>query len=175
MKQTVKITLCAMMAGLSVVFMLFSYLPSVTYAVPAVTGLLIMVPVIEINKKWALGAYITASVLIFLTGETESKLLYICFFGFYPIVKCLIESFKKPLIEWILKLLIFNASMLLLYGLFSTLFGISTEDFGALGKYGAFLFLAIGNVVFILYDIAVSRMAAFYFRIRPAFSKFLGK
>ena len=173
MKQTVKITLCAMVAALSVVFMLLSYFPAVTYAVPAVTGLLIMIPVIEINKRWAFGAYAAASVLIFLTGEPESKLLYICFFGFYPIVKALIEQWKKPLPEWGCKLLVFNVSMLTVYGLFAALFGISTEDFGSFGKYGAMLFLAFGNVIFVLYDIAVSRMAGLYFRIRPAFSRFL--
>ena len=164
-----------MIAALSVVFMLFSYLPTVTYAVPAVTGLLIMVPVIEINKKWAFGAYLAASVLIFLTGEMESKLLYILFFGYYPIVKSLLEQCKKPVIEWIGKLLVFNASMLLLYGLFAALFGISTEDFGTFGKYGALLFLAFGNAVFVLYDIAVSRMAGLYGRIQPALSKYLKK
>ena len=36
--------------------MLLSYFPYLTYAVPAVAGLLIMITVIEAGYKWALGA-----------------------------------------------------------------------------------------------------------------------
>ena len=43
--------------------MLLSYFPYLTYAVPAVAGLFIMVAVIEAGYKWALGAYAAASVL----------------------------------------------------------------------------------------------------------------
>ena len=84
------------------VFMLLSYFPYFTYAVPAITGLLTMMLVIEINVKWAFVAYIAASVLIFIFAEPESKLMYICLFGYYPIVKSLIERINKPVIEWVL-------------------------------------------------------------------------
>lgn len=175
MKQTVKITLCAILAALSSVLMLFSFVPILTYSAPAIAGLLPMIPVIEINRKWAFGTYLTASVLIFLTAEPESKLMYLCFFGFYPIVKSLIEQIKRPVPEWMLKLLTFNICIVLIYGVFASVFGISTEDFGALGRYGAVLFLVFGNVVFVLYDIAISRLAGLYFRLQPYLSRFLKK
>lgn len=143
-------------------FMMLSYFPYFTYAVPAVTGLLVMVLVIELGLRWAFAAYIAASLLIFLFAEPESKLMYICLFGYYPILKAIIEKFKKPFFEWLLKLLVFNAAVILVYFIFASLFGISLEDFKALGKYGAVIFLLLGNAVFVLYDIAVSRMAMFY-------------
>ena len=127
MKQTAKITFCGIITALSVVFMLLSYFPYLTYAVPAVTGLLMMIIVIEINTRWAFAAYAAASVLVFIFAEPESKLMYICLFGYYPI-----------------------------------LFGISLDDFNTFGRYGVYAFLAAGNAVFVLYDIAVSRMAMFY-------------
>ena len=174
MKQAVKITFCAVLAALSAVLMLFSYLTTLTYAVPAMAGLLCMIPVIEIDRKWALGTYCTAAVLVFLMAEQESKWLYIAFFGFYPIVKSWIEQIGKPLIEWLLKLVVFNACMLLIYGAFSVLFSISLEDFAVLGKYGAWIFLAMGNAVFVLYDVAVTRMAMLYIRrLSPQISKLL--
>lgn len=155
-----------MMVALSVVFMLLSYFPYFTYAAPAVTGLFMMLIVIEINCKWAFIAYAAASVLIFIFAEPESKLLYICLFGYYPIVKSLIDRIRKPFIEWPLKLLIFNAAVLLIYLLFSHFItAISLEDFGELGKYGAYIFLAAGNLIFVLYDIAISRMAMVYMSI----------
>ena len=162
MKNSIKLTFCSIIAALSVIFMLLSYFPYFTYAVPAVTGLLVMVLVIELSVRWAFAAYVAASLLIFLFAEPESKLMYICLFGYYPILKAIIEKLKKPFLEWILKLLVFNAAVILVYFIFAGLFGISLEDFKALGKYGAAIFLLLGNAVFVLYDIAVSRMAMFY-------------
>ena len=154
--------------------MLLSYFPYFTYAVPAITGLLTMMLVIELNVKWAFTAYIAASVLIFIFAEPESKLMYICLFGYYPIVKALIERIDKPVIEWILKLAVFNVAAILIYAVFAGMFGISLEDFNTLGKYGAYIFLAMGNLVFVLYDITVSRLSGTYiYRIHPKVKKLL--
>ena len=103
MKKTSKITFSAIMSAFAVVIMLISYFPYLTYAVPAVAGLAIMIVVIEINCKWAILSYISAAVLSFLFAESESKLLFIGFFGFYSIVKCIIEKINKPVIEWVIK------------------------------------------------------------------------
>ena len=156
------------------VFMLMSYFPYFTYAVPAITGLLTMMLVIEINVKWAFAAYIAASVLVFIFAEPESKLMYICLFGYYPIVKALIERINKPVIEWILKLAVFNVAAIMIYAVFAGMFGVSIDDFSTLGKYGAYIFLGFGNAVFVLYDITVSRLSGTYiYRIHPKVKKLL--
>ncbi len=165
MKKTKKITFCAMMAALSAAFMLASYFPYLTYGVPAVSGLFVMIAVVEYGIKWGLFSYIASAVPVFLLAETESKLMYVFFFGFYPVVKALIERIRKNPIELILKLAVLNVSVLAVYLLFAGLFDISLEDFGALGKYGAYILLGFGNIVFVLYDIAVSRMAMFYISV----------
>ena len=162
MKNSIKITFCSIITALSVIFMLLSYFPYFTYAVPAVTGLLMMILVIELSTRWAFAAYVASSLLVFLFAEPESKLMYICLFGYYPILKAIIEKLNKPVIEWILKLLVFNAAVISVYLIFAGIFGISLDDFKTLGKYGAYVFLAVGNAVFVLYDIAVSRTAMFY-------------
>lgn len=172
MKQTKKITLCAMLAALATAIMLLSHFPYFVYAIPAAAGLFIMIAVIETSCSWALGAYLASAFLVFLMADPESRLLYIFFFGYYPIVKALLEKMRKPVIEWLIKAVIFNASVLLVYLVFAGFTGISTEEFGELGKYGALILLLAGNVVFVLYDIAVSRMAMFYFaRVQPTVRK----
>ena len=166
--------MCGITVALSVVFLLLSYFPNFTYAVPAITGLLTMMLVIEINVKWAFAAYLAASVLVFIFAEPESKLMYICLFGYYPIVKALIERINKPVIEWLLKLAVFNAAVLLIYAVFAEKFGISLDDFGILGKYGAYIFLGLANAVVVLYDITVSRLSgAYMYRIHPRVKKLL--
>lgn len=158
-----KITFCAVIAALSVVFMMLGYFPYFTYAAPAVAGVLLMAVVIELNIKWAWGTYIASSLIVFLIGENESKLMYIFLLGYYPIIKAVIEKIKSPVLELIVKLAVFNAAVLAVYGVTSFVFDLSIDDFGTLGKYGAAIFLAVGNVVFVIYDIAVSRLSYFYF------------
>lgn len=121
-----------------------------------------MVPLIECGVSWAFGTYIASSALIFITGETEAKILYILFLGYYPILKSLIEKINKQALEWILKLICFNIAAVAFYYVSSRLFAVSFDDFGEWGKYGALIFLAICNVVFVLYDIGISRVASYY-------------
>ena len=163
-----------MMAALAVAFMLLSYFPYLTYAIPAVAGLFIMAVVIEINCKWAFLAYLSSAVLVFISAEPESRLLYIFFLGYYPILKALIEKWRKPTSEWIVKIISFNLAVLLVYWIFAKPMGIDFNDFGPLGKYGALIALGVGNVAFVLYDIAVSRMAMFYMIVvRPKIKRIL--
>ena len=92
MKSTKKITLCGLVAALSVVIMLTSYFPYLTYAIPALAGLFMMIPLIECGLKWSISTYVASSFIIFITGETESKILYVMFLGYYPILKSIIEK-----------------------------------------------------------------------------------
>lgn len=163
MKNTNKITLCGIMASLSVVIMLLSYFPYLTYAIPAFAGLFIMVCVIEIDCKWALGAYIASCVLVFLFAEAESKILYILFFGHFPIFKSIIERKNfSVIIEWIFKFLVFNVCVITAYFLIAKIFGISYIDMGNFEKYGAVILLILGNIVFVVYDIAISKISLLY-------------
>lgn len=162
MKNTKKITLCGMVASLSIAIMLTSYFPYLTYAIPALAGLFMMVPLIECGAVWAFGTYIASSAIIFITGETEAKLLYVLFLGYYPILKSLIERLRKQVIEWVLKFICFNIAATAFYYVSSMLFAVSFDDFGDFGKYGALIFLALCNVVFVIYDIGISRIASRY-------------
>lgn len=162
MKKTAKITFCAIMAALAAVFMLFGLFPYLTYAVPAISGLFVAVCLIEINYKFAISAYLISSAIVAFYPDNESKLLYICFLGIYPIIKALAEKIKNPVLEWSAKLASFNAGAYIYYLLLTKLFGVSFEDVGNLFKWGLALFWIAANVVFIVYDIAFSRLSGFY-------------
>lgn len=150
------------MAALASAFMLTSYFPHLTYAIPAMAGLFIMVSVIELNAKWAVLTYFASAVIVFLLAEPEAKLLYILFFGYYPILKAVMEKQKSRVLEYLVKFLIFNLAVILTYGVFAGIFGISLDDFGDFGKYTVAILLAAANIVFIIYDKAVSQLAGFY-------------
>lgn len=132
-----------------------------------------MVALIETNAKWALLTYISSAVLVFLFAENESKLMYVCFLGYYPILKAFTERLKSQVVEWIIKIICFNAAVALVYYVFAALFSVSLEDLEFM-KYGAAILLVFGNIVFVIYDIMVSKMAAAYIHnIRPKISKIL--
>jgi hypothetical protein len=172
MKQSAKITLSAISAALAAVIMLVSFFPYFTYAVPAVAGLVMMMPLIEIGTSWAFSAYIVSAVLSLLIAEKEAAVLYVCLLGFYPILKSVIERLKNGLLEWIIKLAVFNIAVCAAYFVLSAVIGLSAEDFGILGKYGVYILLALGNIVFVIYDIAISRFSIVYFiKIHPQIKK----
>ncbi len=162
MKKTKNITLCAMMAALASAFMLTSYFPYLTYAIPAMAGLFVMVSVIELNAKWGVLTFFASAIIVFLIAEPEAKLLYILFFGYYPILKAVMERQKSRVLEYIVKFLIFNVAIVLTYSVFAGIFGIELGDFGDFGKYTIAIVLAVANIVFIIYDKAVSQLAGFY-------------
>ena len=174
MKKNNKITFSAMMVALAVVFMLLSYFPYLTFAIPGVAGMFIMAMVIEIDCKWAIGGFLSAAVLILFFAEPESAFMFVGFLGYYPILKASLEKLRKPIIEWVVKILTFNIAVCFVYFLLSKLTGFTTEEFGKFAKYGVWILLAFGNIVFVVYDIAVSRVAMFYmYTIRPKLEKII--
>lgn len=163
MKQSSKTAVCGMVAALSVVIMMLTVIPVMTYSAPAFAGILLMVIVIEINKKWAFGVYVAVGILsLLLAADKEAAVMYVAFFGYYPIIKAILESKLPKILEWISKFLIFNVTMVASYFVLIRVFGLSMDDMNELGKYGPLILLAMGNVVFVVFDIAITRLATLY-------------
>ena len=176
MKNTKKVVFCGLMAAVATVIMLVAYFPYLTYAVPAVASLAIMVCLIELGVKWSFMAYLASILPIFLFCENESKLLYIVFFGFYPVIKVLIERIPSRAIEWVIKLVVFNAIIVSTYFVFSNLLGVRIDEISFVGGYTIAVLLFLGNIVFVLYDICIERMAALYMvRLHNVVRRFLSR
>ena len=162
------------MSALAVVMMLGAYFPYLTYTIPAFAGLCIMVVLLELGAKWAISAYITSAVLTLLFCEPEAMLMYVFLFGYYPILKAFIEKINKPLLEWPIKMIFFNVVVILVYSFIAQLFGVNMSDTNDFGKYTVYIVLAVANVVFVIYDITVAKMATFYiYIIKPKLNKLL--
>lgn len=172
MKKTAKITLCALSAAVAACLTLAAYFPYVTYAAPAVAGLVLLIPLVETNIRWAFSSFAVSVLPVMLFAEVEAKLMYVFFFGWYPIVKALIERIDKRWIEWIIKFIVFNLAIIFIYGFLSKIVDISLEDMGSLGKYGAIILLVLANITFLFYDVAIEKMASFYvIRLHPHIKK----
>ena len=174
MKQTVKITFCAIMAALGTAFMLLSYFPYFTYAVPAISGVLTLVVLIEIKGKWPLFTYVVTAVLVFLFAEPEAKFMYILLFGYYPLLKAVIERIISRVVQYLLKFAVFNSAIFIIYGILSSIIGVDISEFGRYGIIGIACMLLLANVTFYLYDVVLVRVANLYMQmIHPKLKKVL--
>lgn len=165
------------MGALSLLCLLLTVFPFATYALPALASVFLMPIVIECGRRWALAVYAAVSLLaLLLAPDMEARFLFVCFFGYYPVIKSVAESWRTRVGEWVGKLLVFNAAVVLAYVLLAAL-GFSLEVFAVSGvalPLSAFLllFLLAGNVIFVLYDLALTRLLPLYFsRFQPLFHR----
>lgn len=159
-----------MITALSVVILIPSAVQVFVYTLPAMAGMLTMLAVVEIDKKWAIGSYVAASLIgLLFVANKEAVVYYVAFFGYYPVVKALLESKMPRVAEYILKFLVFNVSIILsgvvlvkVFGMpYNDLLGIDGES-AFFTKYALPIMLGMGNVVFILYDVALTRLLTAY-------------
>lgn len=173
MSQSSKTAIGGMVTALSVVLLLPTVLGVFTYALPAFAGMLVMFCVIELDKKWAFGIYAAVSLLgLLLVPNKEAVVYYIAFFGYYPIIKAILESKMPRVVEYILKFIIFNVAMVMSAVLLVNVFGMPlSQVLGTEGetafwvKYAAPIMLAMGNVVFILFDFSLTNLVTVYLKI----------
>ena len=158
-KSTRRLTVSAMMTALSVVFLyLACVFPTGQLGFTAVASLFGIAAVVECGVVSGIFVYAGTSVLGLLLLPAKSMVyLYIIFFGLYPVLKSLIERIGKLALEWVLKLALFNASLSVLWFLLREL-ALPESAF----SYSPILVYALGNPVFILYDIGLTRLIAVY-------------
>ncbi len=164
MKQSSKCALGGIVAALSLVLMIsVAVIPFLTYALPAAAGLLIVFIVMEIDKKWAFGVYCTVAILgILLVPDKEVAVMYLAFFGYYPILKAIIESKLPKAFGWALKILSFVATMLISYYLMIKFMGVTVDEIDEMGIIAVPLLLGLGTAAFIIYDIALTKLVILY-------------
>lgn len=158
MKKAKITAVCGMMAALSVVLMFITTFVSVfVYVLPVVTGLVVFFVSEFADKKWAAGVFFTTAFLsMILLTDKEAGLTYTLFFGYYPLIKNLIEKLPK-ILSWVVKIVIFNLAAVCIGVLGVVVFGISAEEYKEFGAFTIPILLGLANVAFILYDIAFSR------------------
>ncbi|MBR4452275.1 MAG: hypothetical protein IKS39_10600 [Clostridia bacterium] len=164
MKQSSKCAIGGIVASLSLVLMIsVAVVPFLTYALPAIAGAMMIFAVIEIDKKWAFGIYAAVAILgIFLVPDKEVAVMYLAFFGYYPILKSLLESKCGRVTEWILKLASFLSTIVISYFLMIKFMGVTIDEFDTWGKWAIPILLGMGTFAFIIYDMALTRLVLLY-------------
>ena len=151
------VALGGVLAALGVVIMcLGTIIPVATYICPM--ACMILAQVVQKNCGarigWAwYGAVATLTLL--LAPDKEAAAVFAAL-GYYPMVKPRLERTKRP---WLWKGLLFNGAILALYWLLIHLLGMDAlaEEFAEAGKVMTAVILLLGNVIFFLLDMVLSK------------------
>ena len=159
--MTRRLALCGVLCALGVVILsLGSLIPAATFCCPVLASLTLLILLPECGTKYALLAYAaTACLGLLLAPDREAAALYLAL-GYYPVLQARLDRLPKG-IGWVCRLLWFNVSVLAVYAALLFVFwldGLRQELFGAGRRFAAALLLG-GNLVFILYDFALRRLA----------------
>lgn len=163
-RNSVKMAVGGVITALSVVCMLLTAIvPVATYSCPILAGIMLAVVVIELGYRFAFAVFAAVSVLSMLVvPDKEAVVCYIALFGYYPIVKNFIEKHKSGIAQWVLKLTVFNIAAAAAFFVTITVLQVPKESFSIGGFYVPWAFLIAGNIVFVLYDVALSGLITMY-------------
>ena len=173
-RKSTQVAIGGVSAALCLILMFCTGLvPFATYALPALAGVVLIAVVAEMGWRTAMVVYVAVALLsIAIVPDREAALLFIFFFGYYPIIKGLIEQLPFKPLQLLIKFLLFNIAIVFSYLIIIYVLGIPDilESFGDFGKYSALVLLAMGNVVFAVYDFALTNIVIVYHQwFRPKF------
>lgn len=159
-----KIAFAGVFAGISVVLLYIgSIMPTGKLTLYFLASLPIAFTIIESGIGAGVTLYFAVCILAALvSGNIYGVVPFMLFFGHYPVFKFLIERNRKAFAELLLKLVIFNVSMVLWYFLFKSIF---LQILPAQLAGGRMLFIAgivAMQVIFFIYDYVFSRLLFYY-------------
>lgn len=137
--------------------------PAFIYVFPMVCSLLMTILLDECGTKACAAAYASISILsLLICPDKEGAMLYAAFFGYYPIARQYIAKIPKKVLRIIIKLFMFNLAMVCTYLILIKIFGISDAAAGESATWIWAAILLLGNIAFLLFDVALVRILNIY-------------
>lgn len=172
MKASKKIAFSSILAAISVIMMLIgSFFGSLDLTAAAIASFCIIIAVIEMGYKSAFIIYAVASAISLVLLPSRMPAVYFAvFLGYYPLIKSLSERFSVA-VSYVVKF----GTYFLAYAVLSVIV-ISFFPEAEIRKYHIYICF-IGAVVFLVYDIALTRVIGSYcktLRYRMGINKFFG-
>ena len=153
-----------MLAAFGVVILLLgSFVEVLDLTVAMLASMLTVIVVVEVGGFWPWLTYLVIAVVSALVLPYKMPAFVFILAGYYPIVKEKLERLNR-VISWTVKAVIFNESLavgLLIFKLFAP--GVDVSLIPNLSPTLTYVVIfLVGNVVFVLYDIALTRIISFY-------------
>lgn len=154
-----KVALGGIVVLLSVLCLyLASILPTNKLFFFCLSTVFIAVIVIEFKTYFALITYLAISILGFIIIPNKLIMIpYAIYFGYYGILKYYIEKINNILVEWVIKIGLFNLFVYVTYIITVNLFVSNLYI-----KLPIWLIILLLQVIFIIYDICYSLAINYY-------------
>ena len=146
------IALGGVLAALAVVIMsMGTLIPVATYVCPMLCILILKGVVRTCGKRIGWAWFGAVAILSLLLAPDKEAAAVFCAIGYYPIVKSAIDRKNLP---WLRKGLLFNVSILALYGVLMYVLGMEQilQEFEGVGIAMTAVTLLLGNVTFFMLD-----------------------
>lgn len=160
-KRTRRLAISAILSALGVVILYLGAIVEVLdLSVAVIASFLCVLAVLEMGGvyPWLIYSVISILSLVLLPLKTAA-VVFVVFAGYYPIVKAYYERLGA-ILSWIVKLVHFNLALTVLL-LVSRLF---LPDFSEMTPLLYVAVYVLGNLFFVLYDIALTRVISLYLR-----------
>lgn len=173
-RKSTQIAIGGVFSALCLLLMFMTGLvPFATYALPAVAGAMLIAVVVENGRKTAALVYVSVAILsLFIVPDREAAMMFVVFFGYYPIIKGPLERLRPRAARLLVKLALFNATIVGGFLFVIHVLGMAElmSEMGDFGKYSVQILLGAGNVVFLLYDYVLAKYTDLYIHwFKPTF------
>lgn len=151
--------LCLMCMFLTGVFPMFYLI------LPMVASALIFIMAMETSTYWGFITYLSVGMLsLFITPNKDAALVFLLFFGYYPLLRPNLKKLRYRFFSFLLRLLLFNGAVLAFFWVTVYLLGMDEllESMGDYGKYGGWILLGIANMMFFSYDYLMGNFPLVY-------------
>ena len=167
-KKTGRMALGGAFTALALCFLLMTLSPLATVALAAAAGLCGLPLVMELGKKAGFIHYVAVSLIaLWLIPALQGKVMYTAFFGYYTVVKALVESkVRSRVLEWVIKLAVFLLALGISGGTLYYLLQPALPEWVALWMVPVAVIAAC--LVFVVYDRALTGLVGMYIqKVRP--------
>ena len=174
MKVSRRVTFCGIVCALSLLWLLMTAFPYGTVAMAALAGLMLVPAALEAGTRYGFACFgVTLALALVLVPDPSAKLLFACFFGYYPLVQLRVNLWIRPVLKWIVKFGILNLALAGAYLAADRLMipiNLTVDS----PLWLIFAVAPVLNAVFFIYDIALWRLVGVYrVRIHPVIQRFL--
>ena len=143
------------------VMFLAGVMPALYIAAPMAAGMLMVILAEEVSRAWGWLTYLAVSLLsLIVIPDKEAALMFILFFGYYPLLRGHLGRIPLRGLRLLAKLLLYHVFLIADFLLTVYVLGLPTFEDTAAWMYAALI--AAADLLFLMYDALLSRIGVFY-------------
>ena len=152
-------TLCLLMAAI---------VPSFSMLLPMMSGMLIGAVTIETDIKWAMLTFFAASLVgLFVCPDFGVMLVFLLFFGYYPILHVLISKLHTKILRAVCKCAVFNFAFWMWFSIMRSIVPafLTLDKYENVQNIALSIIAVVANIFFLSYNVIIKEAQEYYVKI----------